>query len=148
MDSAIDLDVDLLTRQTNDNPVYYVQYAHARICAVARNAATKGIDRGELRDFLPELLTHERESDLLGLLADFPGIVSTAAELREVHDVARCLERLAGAYHRFFDVCRILPRDGEPVTDLTFARLTLTDATRVVLRNGLHLLGVSAPERM
>jgi arginyl-tRNA synthetase len=147
-DSAIDLDVDVLTRQTNDNPVYYVQYAHARMCAVARNAAAKGIDRGGMADFRPELLTHERESDLLGLLAEFPSVVSAAARLREVHHVARYLERLAGTYHRFYDACRILPRGEEPATDLTRARLFLAEATRIVLHNGLRLLGVSAPERM
>jgi arginyl-tRNA synthetase len=147
-DSAIDLDVDLLTRQTNDNPVYYVQYAHARMCAVARNAAAKGIDRGEVQDFRPELLTHERESDLLVLLAEFPSVVGVAAGQREVHHVARYLERLAGTYHRFYDACRILPRGEEPATDLTRARLFLAEATRIVLHNGLRLLGVSAPERM
>jgi arginyl-tRNA synthetase len=147
-DSAIDLDVDVLTRRANDNPVWYVQYAHARMCAVARNAAERGIDRGGIEDFRPELLTHSRESDLLGLLAEFPSVVGVAAGLREVHHVARYLERLAGTYHRFYDACRILPRGEEPVTDLTRARLVLAEATRIVLHNGLRLLGVSAPERM
>jgi arginyl-tRNA synthetase len=147
-DSPIDLDVDVLTRRANDNPVWYVQYAHTRTCAVAAKAAARGIDRGRVEDFRPELLTHERESDLLGLLAEFPGVVGVAAGLREVHHVARYLERLAGTYHRFYDACRILPRDEEPATDLTRARLFLAEATRIVLRNGLALLGVSAPERM
>lgn len=144
-DSAIDLDVDVLTRKSNDNPVYYVQYAHARMCAVARKAAARGIGGG---DFRPELLTHERESDLLGLLAEFPGVVSAAAEQREVHHVARHLERLSGTFHRFYDACRILPLGEEPATDLTRARLVLSEAARTVLRNGLGLLGVTAPERM
>jgi arginyl-tRNA synthetase len=144
-DSMLDIDLDLLTRRTNDNPVFYVQYAHARIASVLRNAAELGVDRGELD---PSLLTHERESDLLGALGEFPRIVASAAELREPHRVARYLEELAGVYHRFYDACRVLPQGDDEVTDLNRARLWLCEATRVVLANGLHLLGVSAPERM
>ncbi|MBD9725890.1 arginine--tRNA ligase [Streptomyces caniscabiei] len=148
VDAAIDLDLDLLTQKTNDNPVYYTQYAHARLCAVQRKAAAISADRGAAEDFDPDLLTHEREDDLLRMLAEFPSVVSTAAELREPHRIAHYLEQLAGTYHRFYDSCRVLPRDGELPTSLTQARLWLTDASRVVLRNGLHLLGVTAPERM
>jgi arginyl-tRNA synthetase len=148
VDAAIDLDVDLLTQKSNDNPVYYAQYAHARLCAVQRKAAATGADRGGPEAFDPALLAHEREDDLLRMLGEFPGVVSTAAELREPHRVAHYLEQLAGAYHRFYDSCRVLPRDGEQATSLTRARLWLTEASRVVLRNGLHLLGVTAPERM
>ncbi len=148
VDSAIDLDLDLLTRQSSDNPVYYVQYAHARMCSVRRNAADLGVDRGPAEAFRPELLSHERESDLLGMLGEFPRVVATAAELREPHRVARYLESLAGAYHRFYDACRILPRGDEDVTDSHRARLWLAEATQQVLANGLRLLGVSAPERM
>ncbi|KWW99493.1 Arginine--tRNA ligase [Carbonactinospora thermoautotrophica] len=147
-DSVLTLDVDLLTSQTNENPVYYVQYVAARTASVARNARELGVDRGAPEDFRPELLTHEKEGELLGLLAEFPRVVATAAELREPHRVARYLEELAGAYHRFYDNCRILPRGDEEVTDLMRARLWLNDATRQVIANGLHLLGVSAPERM
>jgi len=135
-----------VTRQTNDNPVFYVQYAHARIASLLRNAAEMGVSRGGSYD--PALLSHEREGDLLGALGEFPRIVATAAELREPHRVARYLEQLAGTYHRFYDVCRVLPMGDEPVTPLTAARLWLVEATRVVLANGLDLLGVSAPERM
>jgi arginyl-tRNA synthetase len=148
VDSSIDLDLDLLVRQSAENPVYYVQYAHARMCSVRRNAAQLGLDRGPAADFQPELLSHERESDLLGQLGEFPRVVATAAELREPHRVARYLESLAGAYHRFYDACRILPRGDEDVTDLHRARLWLAEATQQVLANGLGLLGVSAPERM
>ncbi|MER6381357.1 arginine--tRNA ligase [Streptomyces sp. NPDC001250] len=148
VDAAIDLDLDLLTQKTNDNPVYYTQYAYARLCAVQRKAAAIGAERGKAEDFDPALLTHEREVDLLRMLAEFPSVVSTAAELREPHRVAHYLEQLAGTYHRFYDNCRVLPRNGEQPTSLTQARLWLTDASRVVLRNGLHLLGVTAPERM
>jgi arginyl-tRNA synthetase len=145
-DSPIDIDLDLWARQTNDNPVFYVQYAHARIASLLRNAADLGIGRGD--DFDPALLGHEREGDLLGALGEFPRVVATAAELREPHRVARYLEQLAGTYHRFYDACRVLPMGDEPATDLTRARLWLVEATRVVLANGLGLLGVTAPERM
>jgi arginyl-tRNA synthetase len=144
-DSTIDLDLDLWARNTNENPVFYVQYAHARVASLLRNAADLGVDKGELR---PELLTHEREGDLVGALGELPRVVATAAELREPHRVARYLEELAGTYHRFYDVCRVLPRGDEEATDLHRARLWLVEATRVVLANGLGLLGVTAPDRM
>jgi arginyl-tRNA synthetase len=144
-DSPIDLDLDLWARHTSDNPVYYVQYAHARVSSLLRNAGELGLDKGELH---PELLDHEREGDLLGALGEFPRVVATAAELREPHRVARYLEELAGTYHRFYDACRVLPRGDEETTDTHRARLWLVEATRVVLANGLRLLGVNAPERM
>ncbi|MDQ7905645.1 arginine--tRNA ligase [Phytohabitans sp. ZYX-F-186] len=147
-DSPIDIDVDLWTRSTRDNPVYYVQYVAARTASVARNAAEVGLTRGEADDFRPELLGHEKEQDLLKALGDYPAIVAAAAELREPHRVARYLEELAGSYHRFYDNCRILPLGDEPIGDLHRARLWLNDATRTVIANGLDLLGVSAPERM
>jgi arginyl-tRNA synthetase len=146
VDSTIDIDLDLWTRRNNDNPVYYVQYVAARTASVSRNAAEVGLARGD--DFDPSLLAHEKELDLLKTLGDFPDIVRSAAELREPHRVARYLEELAGAYHRFYDACRILPRGDEPITDLMRARLWLNDAARTVIANGLGLLGVSAPERM
>ena len=145
-DSPIDLDLDLWTRASNDNPVFYVQYAHARICSILRNAASLGVARGD--DFDPGLLSHEREADLLKALGDFPSVVAAAAELREPHRVARYLEDLAGVYHKFNDSCRVLPLADEPPTDLNRARLWLVEASRIVLANGLGLLGVSAPERM
>jgi arginyl-tRNA synthetase len=147
-DSTLTLDIDLLTSQKNDNPVFYVQYAHTRMCGVQRNAAEMGVDKGPADAFAPELLTHERENELLGALAEFPRVVSAAAELREVHRVARYLERLAGTYHRWYGDCRILPLGDAEVTDLNRARLWLAEATRTVISNGLDLLGVSAPERM
>jgi arginyl-tRNA synthetase len=148
VDTMIDLDIDLLTRQSNDNPVYYVQYAHTRPCSVLRKAKEAGIDKGPPEDFDPGRLTHEREVDLLGTLAEFPQVVATAATLREPHRVAHYLEALAGTYHRFYDACRVLPRAGEAPDDRTRARLWLTEACQRVLHNGLQLLGVSAPERM
>jgi len=146
MDSNIDIDLDVWTKQTNDNPVFYVQYAHARIASLLRNAEELGVRRGD--DLDPSLLGHERENELLGTLGEFPRAVAAAAELREPHRVARYLEQLAGTYHRFYDACRVLPMGDEPATDLTRARLWLVEATRIVLANGLGLLGVSAPERM
>lgn len=144
-DSQLDIDLDLLTKRTNDNPVFYVQYAHARTHSVSRNAADSGVDRSA---FDASLLTHETESSLLGVLAEFPRIVTQAAELREPHRVARYAEELAGAYHRWYDNCRVTPLGDESVTDLHRTRLWLNDATGSVLRNALGLLGVSAPERM
>lgn len=144
-DSTITLDIDILTSSKNENPVFYVQYAHARMSAVERKAAERGIVRGGLK---PELLSTEWESNLLGALGEFPRIVAKAAEMREPHHVARYLEQLAGTYHRFYDHCQILPKGEEEVTDLTHARMWLADATKTVVANGLALLGVSAPERM
>jgi len=146
LDSPIAIDLDLWTRRTNDNPVYYVQYAHARICSLLDAAAAEGIDRGA--SYEPALLTHDRERDLLLDLAGFPGVVASGAELRQPHRVARYLEQLAGSYHRFYDACRVLPRDGEPGPDVTSARLRLVEATRIVTANGLALLGVTAPDHM
>jgi arginyl-tRNA synthetase len=145
VNQTIDLDLDLWTKRGNDNPIYYVQYAHARISSVLRNAAELGIDRGELN---PALLSHDREGDLLGALGEFPRVVASAAELREPHRIAHYLESLAGVYHRFYDACRVLPMGDEEPTDQNRARLWLCEATRTVLANGLALVGVSAPERM
>jgi arginyl-tRNA synthetase len=146
IDSALDVDVDVLVKRTNDNPVFYVQYAHARLSSLQRNASALGIERSPDPDL--GLLTHEREVDLLGALGEFPRIVASAGELRAPHRVARYLEDLAGVYHRFYDACRVLPQGDEEATPLTDARLWLCEATRVVLANGLELLGVTAPERM
>ncbi|MGY1821087.1 arginine--tRNA ligase [Geodermatophilus sp. SYSU D00079] len=148
VDQQIDIDVDLWSRQTNDNPVFYVQYAHARISSVLRNAADLGLALGEAADVDAAQLTHERENDLLRALGEFPRVLTSAAELRAPHRVARYLEELAGTYHRFYDNCRVLPRGDEEPTPLTTARLWLCAATAVVLRNGLGVLGVTAPERM
>jgi len=146
-DTPMVMDVDLLRKNTNDNPVYYVQYAHARICAVLRNAKEIGIDFG-IDKFKPELLTHERERELIGLLAEFPRVVASAAEMREPHRVARYIEDLAGQYHRFYNDCRVLPLGDEKATELNSSRATLCQATAQVISNGLDLLGVSAPEKM
>ncbi|TWH74047.1 arginyl-tRNA synthetase [Modestobacter roseus] len=148
VDQQIDLDLDAWTRKTNDNPVFYVQYAHARISSVLRGAADLGLALGDAGGVDTALLETQRESDLLRALAEFPQVVASAAELRAPHRVARYLEELAGTYHRFYDVCRVLPRGDEEATPVTTARLWLCAATATVLRNGLGVLGVSAPERM
>jgi arginyl-tRNA synthetase len=145
MDSTLDIDLDLLSKQSNDNPVFYVQYAHARTRAVARNAGSSGVDRSA---FDASTLVHETESILLGVLAEFPRILLQAAELREPHRVARYLEDLAGAYHRWYDACRVIPLGDAPVEDVHRTRLWLNDATGQVLRNGLGVLGVAAPDKM
>ncbi|HEY5554217.1 MAG TPA: arginine--tRNA ligase [Cellulomonas sp.] len=144
--STLDIDLDLLVSATNDNPVFYVQYAHARTVNVGRNAAEAGVDRAD--GFDATLLDHASESVLLGQIAGFPGVVAHAAELREPHRVARYLEELAGSYHKWYDQRRVTPFGDEVVSDTHRTRLWLNDATRQVLANGLDLLGVSAPERM
>lgn len=145
-DSMIDLDLDLLSSAKNENPVFYVQYAHARTVNVGRNAAEAGVRRED--GFDASLLDHESESVLLGRIAEFPRVVAQAAELREPHRVARYLEELAGSYHKWYDQRRVAPFGDEVVGDVHRTRLWLNDATRQVLANGLGLLGVSAPERM
>lgn len=153
VDSPLVLDLDLLVSSTNDNPVYYVQYAHARIASVVRNAAELGLIPANTSDwdpatFDPSQLADDREGALLGLLADYPRVVASAAELREPHRIARYIEEVATSYHSFYAACRVLPQGDEPVTELNIARLWLCAATRQVIFNGLELLGVSAPDRM
>nr|WP_227463641.1 arginine--tRNA ligase [Nocardioides lijunqiniae] len=143
-DSPLTLDVALMTKQSSDNPVFYVQYVHARVASILRNAADLGLEPGTEMG----LLTHEKEGELLRALAELPRVVASAAELREPHRVARYLEDTAGIYHRFYDSCRVLPMGDEEPNELHRARLALVAATRVVFANGLALLGVSAPERM
>jgi arginyl-tRNA synthetase len=146
-DTPMVMDVDLLKKNTNENPVYYVQYAHARICAVLRNAKDLGIDFGN--DFYaPELLVHQQERELIGLLAEYPRIVASAAQMRQPHRVARFIEELAAQYHRFYNDCRVLPMGDEKPGKLNSTRATLSQATAQVIHNGLDLLGVSAPEKM
>ena len=147
VDTPMVMDVDLLRSRTNENPVYYVQYAHARICGVLRNASELSISYGA--DHIhADLLQHDRERELIGALAEFPKIVATAAELREPHRIARYAEELAGVYHRFYADCRVLPLGDEAVSELHSARASLSQATAQVISNALTLLGVAAPEKM
>jgi arginyl-tRNA synthetase len=150
-DSPLTLDVEEITRQASDNPVFYVQYAHARLSGILRNGAELGLvpagqEGGAAFD--PALLSHEKEGELLRSLADFPRVVATAASLREPHRVARYLEDTAAKFHQFYDSCRVLPMGDEDPAPIHAARLLLVAATRTVVANGLRLLGVSAPERM
>ncbi len=145
INSQLDIDLEQLQKKTNDNPVFYVQYAHARTAQVAKNAASLGVAR---TDFDPSLLSHATESELLAKLSELPRVVAQAAEFREPHRVARYIEEVAGSYHRWYDACRVTPMSGGEVEAVHRTRLWLNDAAGVVLRNGLELLGVSAPERM
>lgn len=149
VDSSLDIDMDLWASQSNDNPVFYVQYGHARLSSIARKATEAGVT---YQGADMSLLTHEREGDLIRTLGEFPEVVATAAELREPHRIARYAEQLAGTFHRFYDSCQILPKGDQPTgadADEVFrARLALAAATRQTLANALTLVGVSAPERM
>ena len=145
VDTPIDIDLALWSSASSENPVYYVQYAHARLSALARNAAELGLipDTAHL-----ELLTHDKEGTLIRNLGEFPRVLDSAATLREPHRVCRYLEDLAGDYHRFYDSCRVLPQGDEEPNELHTARLALCQATRQVIANGLAILGITAPERM
>lgn len=145
VDSTLDIDLDLWTKQSSDNPVYYVQYGHARLCSIARKAKEAGVtvDGADVA-----LLEHEKEGDLIRTLGEFPEVVSTAAQLREPHRIARYAEELASSFHKFYDACQILPKPGEEIAPLHTARFALAMAARQVLANALGMIGVSAPERM
>ncbi len=147
-DTTIDIDLDLWSKASADNPVYYVQYGHARTCGMMANAEALGMSLPD--DFDPSLLTHDRDRELLRALAEFPRVVTAAAELREPHRVARYLEDTTSVFNKWYDTkeCRMLPQGEEPVTPANEARLMLVVASRTVLANGLELLGVTAPERM
>ncbi|MGV0607363.1 arginine--tRNA ligase [Mycolicibacterium sp. XJ1904] len=145
VDSPIDIDLELWSSASNENPVYYVQYAHARLSALARNAAELGVFPSTEN---LQLLNHDKEGTLIRNIGEFPRVLKTAAALREPHRVSRYLEDLAGDYHRFYDSCRVLPQGDEAPNELHGARLALCAATRQVIANGLGILGVSAPERM
>lgn len=147
VDTPLVVDLEEIARKANDNPVFYVQYAHARIASVLRNAQEIGVDWGSA-EFFPELLNSEQENELLGVIEKFPAVIATAAELREPHRVARYLEELATAYHRFYDACRVLPRTDETLEGVHIARLWVCAATQQTLANGLDLLGVSSPAKM
>lgn len=145
INSQLDIDLEQLQKKTNDNPVFYVQYAHARTAQVANNGASLGVD---MSDFDPALLSHATESELLAKLSELPRVVAQAAEFREPHRVARYIEEVAGSYHRWYDACRVTPISGGEVEAVHRTRLWLNNAAGIVLRNGLQMLGVSAPERM
>ncbi len=146
--STLDIDLDLWSKKDSDNPVYYVKYAHARLCNIKRNAGDLGMVVSGPDDVDLGLLTHDREGDVLRTLGEFPRVLATAAELREPHRVARYLEELAGALHKFYENCRVIPQGDEDPQPVNFARLALCGAARQVIANGLGVLGIEAPERM
>lgn len=148
VDSSLDIDLGLWASQSADNPVYYVQYGHARICSILRKAAELGFDTAALADASLDLLTHDKEGDLIRTLGEFPEVVATAATLREPHRIARYAEELAAVFHRFYDQCQVLPKVGEETEPIHSARLALASATRQVMANALTMVGVSAPEKM
>lgn len=141
----LDINPELWAKRTDGTSLCPVQYAHARLASLARNALDLGISSENAQ---LSLLDHEREGELIRTLGEFPRIVDSAAQLREPHRVASYLEELANAYHRFSGTCRVLPMGEEPAGPQHAARLALCEATRLVLANGLELLGVSAPEQM
>ena len=142
-DQHMDFDLDLAKSQSSDNPVYYVQYAHARICSVFRQLAEKGID-ADLASADHGLLTEPREADLLQKLSRYPEVVESAARAYEPHQVAYYLRDLANDFHTYYNAHPFIAAEA----NLRLARLSLIDATRQVIANALDLLGVTAPERM
>jgi arginyl-tRNA synthetase len=140
--SGIDFDLELAKKQSNENPVYYVQYAHARACSILRHAAEQGLTADA--DRAGKLLRHPSEQELIRHLLDFADTVAQAAERRETHDVPRYAYELATAFSAFYRDAKVLTDDAA----LSSARLALVDAARSVLANALELLGISAPESM
>jgi len=140
--TGIDFDLELAKRQSNENPVYYVQYAHARASSILRNGSEVGAAPDASRT--ADLLTHPSELALVRHLLDFPDAVAMAADRRETHEVPRYAYELASAFSAFYRDCKVLTEDAE----LSAARLALVDATRSVLSNALGLLGISAPDAM
>ena len=143
-DSPIEFDIEAVTRQSLENPVYYVQYAHARIASLIRYAEERGTSMRPFSEISPEELVHETELDLLRKQADYPEQIAVAAELRAPYRLTRYAEELAADFHRFYTECRVVTEDAS----LTQARLHLAAATKQVIGNVLGLLGVSAPESM
>lgn len=143
-DSTLDFDLELAKSQSADNPVYYVQYAHARICSILRLAEESGISVPRAEEVDLSYLTHEAEKDLIKKLADFPDLVMEAGLAYEPHRLTRYAQDLAAVFHGFYTECRVVSDDKE----LTRARLVLVNSARIVLANALKLLGISAPERM
>ncbi|NJB69374.1 arginyl-tRNA synthetase [Desulfobaculum xiamenense] len=144
-DSHLDFDLELVKQKTMDNPVYYVQYAHARICSVMAKAAERGIALPEPSAELVALLSTDEDIRLLKLLAQYPGAVESAARNLSPHFISYYLQELAGALHRYYHANQIL---GAETPELVNARMCLLAAVAQVVRNGLGLLGVTAPERM
>ena len=142
---GIDFDIELAKQQSNENPVYYVQYAHARSASILRNAAERSLSPDTSR--AAELLTHPAEQALIRRLLALPDVVADAAARRETQDLPRYCYEVASLYSQFYRDCRVLS-DEPGDAALSSARLALVDATRQILRNGLGLMGISAPDAM
>jgi len=143
-DAHIDFDLEVARKQSDENPVYYVQYAHTRMCGIFRTAEEAHVPTDDLADADFSLLTHEDELTLLRGLADFPGYVESAAVARAPHRLTTFAQTLGQQLHQFYGSCRVVTDDAA----LTRARLALVRGTQIVMRNTLNLLGVSAPEHM
>lgn len=143
-DSTLDFDLELAKAQSSENPVYYVQYAHARICSILRKAQESGVRVPSAADADLTVLKEEPEVDLIKKLAEFPELVAEAGLAREPHRLTRYAQDLAAIFHKFYTECRVMGDE----ECLTAARLVLVDSTRIVLANTLRLLGISAPEKM
>ena len=144
VDGTLDFDLDLVKARSQENPVYYVQYAHARICSILRTAADQGVALGPIEEAPLAELIHESEQALARMLSEYPETVMVAARLRGPHRLTAYTRELAAAFHAFYRDCRVISDD----PGLTQARLWLARATRQVLANALAVLGVSAPEKM
>ena len=144
IDTALTLDLAVVTAQSMENPVYYVQYAHARSASIARRAAEAGVARAALADADLSVLVHERELELLRALAEYPDVLRHAAELRAPHRVSTWVRDFASRFHGFYRDCRVMTDDAA----LTQARLWLAEASGVGIANALAILGVSAPDVM
>jgi len=145
LDTRQTIDLDLITAKSNDNPVFYVQYANARIHSIGRRAAEAGVERGPLAAADLSLLVHERELDLLRKLSELPEVVALASADRAPHKVTTWVRELADRFHGFYHDCYVI---GDVPPELTQARLWLVESARIGLAIGLDLLGVSAPESM
>ena len=143
-DSHLVFDLDLAKKESNENPVYYIQYAHARISSIMKNAAENEIDLAGLAEADLSLLTEPEETSLMKEISRFPSVVENAAENREIHRIATFILELVGLFHSYYNKHRVICEDEH----LTFARLALVEAIRQVVKNALGLLGIEAPERM
>lgn len=143
-DSAVDFDMDLAKEQSNENPVFYVQYAHARICSILRQLKEDGIDTDNLKEVNLKLLSEDTEISLIKKLAYLPEEITIAANTMAPHRITRYILDVASLFHTFYNSCRVRGVDEE----LMKARIVLIDATRIVIKNVLDMLKITAPEKM
>ncbi len=142
--SHLDFDLELAKKETQENPVYYIQYAHARICSLHRMAEEKGVPRAKVEGVNLERLDQDEDFSLIKKCLLFPEVVGKSAESREIHRISYYLQELVAQFHSYYSVHRVVSEDKE----LTQARLLLLECVRSVIANGLEIMGVSAPEKM